>query len=159
MPYDLSRLSNLPPERTVENLAVGGNQGEHGGVIVKLAFQNSKSTETITFLRAGGIALATALSQAAEKTHIPNITKAERRKLAATIPTIEDYDWNLHGQKSRIVGAIYAKADDNGIAFEFIMRDGTPRRILIPPKIARFLGEYLYQYRPCLDDPQPKDDK
>jgi hypothetical protein len=69
------------------------------------------------------------------------------------MPKIEDYDWNLQRQKSRIVRSMQALLISDGFSFEFVMNDGTNRQFLIPPKLAQFLGEYLFQYQKCLDGP------
>lgn len=143
-------LENPSPDRAVTGVCVAGNREKHGGVIVKFTLQDSSRTETLTFLRASGAALGDAIDQAGQKGHLPRLNKDERAALVASMPKIEDYDWNLQGQKSRIVHAMQVLMISKGFSFEFVMKDGTRRPFLVSPKITQFMGEYLYAYRDCL---------
>lgn len=148
-------LSNPPLERTVTALCVGGNKGPHGGVIIKFALQGTGKTETLTFLRAAGASLGQAIDLAGQQGYLRRLTDAERALLVAAMPKLEDYDWNLQRQKSRIVHKIEVLSIPAGFSFAFLMKDHhTRRQFLIPLNLVQFLGEYLYAYRECLDDPK-----
>jgi hypothetical protein len=143
-----------PMTRTVEHLVIGGNSGKEQGVLVKFAMQGSNTTETLAFIGSNALILVGALNAAMARNLIPKtLDHADRVKFADSGLKIEDYDWNLLHEKSRLVQGIEADVAPGGISLKFLMGDGGSRLFVLPGKIARYLGEYLFQYRAQIDPP------
>lgn len=144
---DLTYLATLPPGRTVKSLCVAGCRGENGGVLVKFLMNNGSRTETLCFVSGPAKALHMSLLNASKGGKLPTITKAEDDRLSRLMPAFEDYDWNMQGELSRFVGPVRAISFTNAMCFEFVMQSGPPRRYTLPLNVARFLGEYMEQYK------------
>lgn len=146
---DLSHLADLPRDRIVKSVAVGGNRGAHGGVLLKFLMWNGR-TEALFVIKAPAGALNRSLKQSQWIGRLPEISGAENDRLLSIMPTIEDYDWNAHHEAGRMVGETRLLSLTNAECVEFVLEDETLRAFAIPKNVARFLSDYLDEYQDLL---------
>ena len=150
--FDLSYLGNLGSDRVITNVAVGAVKDGYRGVLAKCAMSVSLTTETLYFPSGPAKALHESFKRANADGRLPKISDQENDNFIATMPKIEDYDWNQQNELSRIVLEVRAISFTDAMGFEFVMQDGAVRQFLIPTKVARFFGEYVHQYRQNFED-------
>lgn len=143
---DISYLEGLPKDRHVISLAMAGNQGEHGGILLKLAMWKGR-TETFALMSGSSEALYQACLNTVKAGRLPPLSEVEHDAILAKMPTIEAYDWNLFREPGRLVLMPRVLAGTDGMALEFEMQNHKGRRYFFRTGVARFLGEYLTEYR------------
>jgi hypothetical protein len=144
---DLNYLAKLPGSRAVRSLMVAGNSGPDGGVLLKCLLPNG-STETLFLGEAAALSLAKGLDQSRMLGVLPDLSRLANDDLVARVPMIEPHDWNQHHEPGRRVGDVHMLVLPGGHhAIEFVTLDDGRRQFRLSPAVARFLADYLEEYR------------